>query len=423
MQEQLSAAEEKITKAETEEKPFEALADALKDLPGARAVSDALRDPGRLAANARRQARRMARQLRSSLHDLNLDFNFTMSEAQGEPTLSTPREATSPISVGATLRIRNPLGDIVAQDSDVPDVRVAGVLKVWAQDLESAQAIADQVMLNVEQGAEGPTIAVSHGGKSSRRVVLDLKVFVPRSDVKVSLLSPAGDVSVTNHKGAVVLATQSGDARAAEIVGDVAAETASGDISIEGVVGNAQASSASGDIAGTRLTGQSFKAISQSGDVSLREATIPSVMVETVSGDAQVEAVTGSTLRVRSVSGDVFVGETTFDLETHLDSVSGVITLERKSALNTSIVTLATVSGDIDLRLPRDTNASLELSTKGGDVSGLFLDAEKNEKKLNSSGMVSLSETVGKGAGAKIAVSSVSGDLSIKQDSPTIEMS
>ncbi|GAB4459178.1 MAG: hypothetical protein OHK0029_21370 [Armatimonadaceae bacterium] len=425
MQEQLSAAEEKVSQAKESEKPFESLADALKDLPGARAVSDALRDPGRLAANARRQARRVARQFRSSLGDLNIDFdNLRLGEAAyGEPTLSAPREVTTSVSAGKTLRVRNPLGDIEARDSDVPDVRVAGVLRVWATDEETAKGIAEQIKLNVEQSDEGPSVVVTHAGKTTRRVALDLKVFVPKNDIKVSLLSPAGDVNVQNHKGAVVLATQSGDAKASEIVGDVAAETASGDIITEGVVGNVQASSASGDISAIRVTGDSFKAISQSGDVSLREATIPAVVVETVSGDAQVEGVSGKSLRVRSVSGDVFVEKTLFEDETHLDTVSGVISLEPKGPINKSSLTLATVSGDVELKLVRETAASLEVSTKGGDVSGKYLDAEGNEKELTGSGMVSLSETVGKGAGAKIVLTSVSGDITVHQDTPTIEFS
>lgn len=423
MQEKLSAAEEKITKAEDSPNPWEGLADALKDIPGARGLADALRDPSRLAANARRQARRVARRVRSSLGDFHFEFNIGVESAQGEPTLSAPREATATIPAGGTLRVRNPLGDIEASGADVPDARIAGVLKVWSADLESAQAIADQVTLTVEQTPEGPTVVVNHDGKISRRVALDLKVFVPKNDVKISLLSPAGDVSVRNHKGSVVLATQSGDAKAAEIAGDVAAETASGDVMVEGATGNIQATSASGDINVIRVTGQSFKGVTQSGDISLREATIPVALLETVSGDATVESVSGRTLRIRSVSGDVQVKHTAIDEACSLDTVSGCLSLEARGPLNSGTISLSAVSGDVDLLLPRDTNAQIDITTKGGDVSGKFLGAEGNEKTLTGSGMVTLSDTVGKGSGTKIALTTVSGDINISQDSPVVEMS
>jgi DUF4097 and DUF4098 domain-containing protein YvlB len=320
------------------------------------------------------------------------------------------------------LRVRNPLGDIEATGADVPEARVAGVLKIWAADKATAETLAQQVALTVEQGADGPTISVQHPPRS-RRVSLDLKVFVPQSGVKVSLLSPSGDVSVRNVKASIVLGTQSGDAKAAEIAGDVAAETASGDIAIEGVTGNIQTSSASGDIRAIRLTGQSFKALSQSGDIKLGEATAQTVNIETVSGDAEVKKLSGRSLRVRAVSGDVSADEVSFDEESHLDTVSGCISYEPRGPLSGGSATLASVSGDIDLKLPKETNAAIEVSTKGGDVNAKFMGKDGKENTINMSGMVSMTDTIGSGAGARLTLSSVSGDISIKQESATIEMS
>ncbi|MBC8104696.1 MAG: DUF4097 family beta strand repeat protein [Cytophagales bacterium] len=426
VQEQLAAAEEKIEQAKDSPNPWEQVAEALKDVPGARSVTEALRgiDPGRIAANARRQARRVARSMRSSIEDISSDFNDTISEQlQGEPQLTAPRETTAVIPAGGMLRVRNTIGDIEVIGSDVPEARAAGVLKIWATDRAAAEALANDIKLVVEDGGEGPTIRVEHPPKV-RRVSLDLKVFVPQSGVRVSLLSPSGDVTVRNLKNSgVVLATQSGDARASEIMGDVAAETASGDIAIEGIVGNIAASSASGDIKALRVSGQNFRAITQSGDVSLSESTVPVVAVETVSGDASLKAVTGRTLKMRAVSGDAHAEDVAFDLDTHLDTVSGYISLALRGPLKAGSVHLQTVSGDAELKLPRETSASLEVTTKGGDVKGRVLAPDnKTEKELSGSGMVSLSEAIGVGEGAKITLSSVSGDLEITQESPVIEL-
>lgn len=427
VQEQLAAAEEKIEQAKDSPNPWEQVAEALKDVPGARSVTEALRgiDPGRIAANARRQARRVARSMRSSIEDISTDFNSTLSEQlQGEPQLTAPRETTAAIPPGGVLRVRNTLGDIEVVGADVPEARAAGVLKIWANDKATADALAGDIKLVVDDGSEGPTIRVEHPAKI-RRVSLDLKVFVPQSGARVSLMSPAGDVTVRNLKNSgVVLATQSGDARASEIIGDVAAETASGDVSLEGIIGNVAVSSASGDIKAIRVSGQNFRAITQSGDVSFQESSVPVVTVETVSGDAHVKGVTGRTLKVRAVSGDASAEDVTFELDTHLDTVSGYVSLALRGPLSTGTVTLVTVSGDGELKLPREADATLEITTKGGDIKGKIIGPDgKTEKDIIGSGMVNINETVGKGAGARIVLSSVSGDLQINQESSVIEIS
>ena len=418
VQEKLSAAEERLGKAEGAANPWDAVADALKDVPGARSLSEALRgvDPGRIAANARRQARRVGRQVRASFDELNLDLPSLTQPMQGEPTVSVPHEATAHLLPGATLRVRNALGDIEAIGADVPDVRAAGVLKIWANDDASAQTLAGQITLSVEQGADGPTISVVRPDKL-RRAVLDLKVFVPQNTpAKVSLLSPAGNVTARNLKGgAVILATQSGDAKVSEVAGDVAVETASGDMEVSGVIGSVSLAASSGDISVLRLSGQSFKATTQSGDIDASYLTVPVVQIETVSGDVSVDEGVGRVLRVRSVSGDISGENSVWDEEIHLDTVSGSLRLAPKESLTGGSVTLSTVSGDVSLTLPPKTNGALDFRTKSGEVKGAFRGGEGAEKTVAGSGMVTLAESVGTGTGAKISLSSVSGDLSVEQ--------
>ncbi len=429
VQEQLSAAEEKLDKADESANPWESVAEALKDVPGARSLGDTLRglDPQKLAATARRQARRVARQVRSAVGDIDINLDLHLTERmQGEPTLSAPREATATVPPGGVLRVRNTLGDIEAIGADVPEARIAGVLKIWAADRVAAEELAKEIELVVEQGADGPTVSVKHPARV-RRVGLDLKVFVPQGSGtdrdntvrvgRVSLLSPSGDLAARNlRNAAVVLATQSGDAKASEISGDVALETASGDIAAEGVTGNVSASSASGDITAIRLTGQTFKATTQSGDIILSDSTVSVVAVETVSGDATVRAVTGRTVRVRAVSGDVSANDTLFEADTHLDTVSGFLSASPRTPLSAGTVTLVTVSGDADLKLPARAAGTIDINTKNGDVHARVYGTGNAEKNLSGSGMVSFTETIGEGAAAKIVVTSVSGDLRITED-------
>ncbi|HVK01967.1 MAG TPA: hypothetical protein VM490_00685, partial [Armatimonadaceae bacterium] len=69
---------------------------------------------------------------------------------------------------------------------------------------------------------------------------------------------------------------------------------------------------------------------------------------------------------------------------------------------------------DANLRLPADTNAAIEINTKSGDVQAEFKQGG-SEKKVEASGMIAVSETVGSGPGARIQLNSVSGDIEVKQ--------
>jgi hypothetical protein len=91
VQERLAAADEKLEDAPKSSNPWQAVADALKDVPGARSVADALRgvDPHRIAVNARRQAKRLGRSVREQLGDLGEDISAHLplggGDKRGEP--------------------------------------------------------------------------------------------------------------------------------------------------------------------------------------------------------------------------------------------------------------------------------------------------------------------------------------------------
>ncbi|MBB6050889.1 DUF4097 family beta strand repeat-containing protein [Armatimonas rosea] len=415
MDQQLAAAEEQIEEAKKSPDPIGALNQALKGLPGAKNIAGAFRDfdAGRFASNAAKQARKLGKQVTESIGSIDINLSDIAQGFQGDPTLEQAYEVTLPVATGTTLRIKNPLGSISVQGSDVTEARAAGTLRIWAATPEEAQAVADAIQLSTETTDSTSAITVTSTVKA-RRVELNLKVFVPAEGVKVSLLSPAGDLSVRGIKAAAVTATQSGDIHLAEIFGDVAAETTSGDIGIEGVVGAVSAHTASGDIQAIRLDGASFKAESQSGDIQLSEALIPTVSVSVVSGDAHLQGVTGTTLNLQTVSGDATILECSFQ-ETTLNAVSGNLNLAPKGALTQGKLVVSGVSGDMVLTLPYKTNAVLEGRTRSGELRGKIRGTDGTLRELRSSGMAIVSESIGEGTGAMIVLSSVSGDLKIEQ--------
>ena len=395
---------------------WEQVADALRDVPGARSVTEALRDPKRLANSAQRQARRVARTLRTTVEDWNLET--LVGQIQGEPTLTSTREAFATIPPEGILRVRNGLGSIEAIGADVKEVKVAGMVRIWTAEMADAENLADAIELIVEQLADGPTISVQYPPKV-RRVRLDLKVFVPQEKVKVSLLAPAGDVIARNIKGlGVVLATQSGNATATEIFGDVVAETTSGNIHAEAVVGNVIVSAASGSIQAKTLSGQVFKATTQSGDITLSDSTIPTINLETVSGDESVQNCSGKMLTLKAVSGDLTAQGVAFSKSTHLDTVSGNLIYDPKGPLQAGAITINTISGDLKITLPQATNGVVDIRTKSGNIAGKWQQMEGDEtqtKTVSGDSMVTLSEKIGNGMGTQISLSSLSGDMNIKQ--------
>ena len=263
-------------------------------------------------------------------------------------------------------------------------------------------------------------------GKAETRLVRVVKDGDTHSlvDLKVSV-ALSGDLTARSlgTGAAVVLATQSGDARVTEVGGDVAVETASGEIIVEGVQGNLTASSASGDIRAIRITGQTARASTQSGDVSLSESGIAVVDVKTVSGQGVVRNVAGRSLRMSAVSGDATAEGCAFE-ETHLDAVSGYVSASPHSPLTSGVLSLETISGDADLRLPAECAGAMDVTTKSGDVDARFLDGAGVEKTVRVAGMTHLNETLGAGgSGVKVTISTISGDLTIVQDSSVIEIS
>ena len=190
------------------------------------------------------------------------------------PPLSAPREATTILSAGGTLRVKNTLGAIEVQGADVPEARIAGVLKIWAADEPTAQALAEDISIVVEPG-DGRADGTRSASRADSEGDSGLEgVSACAQGARVSLLSLTGDLIARgsgNRRGDRAGDTVRRCAGLRKIGGDVAVETASGDIVIEGVQGNVTASSASGDIQrDSRYGADDARASTQSGDVTLK---------------------------------------------------------------------------------------------------------------------------------------------------------
>jgi Putative adhesin len=102
---------------------------------------------------------------------------------------------------------------------------------------------------------------------------------------------------------------------------------------------------------------------SASGDLTLTGEVEHDANVKTVSGDVRVDQV-GGELKVQSVSGDVAVASVGGSIETR--SVSGDVRFE---SVREGVLTVQSVSGDIEIGVARGTNLEVDAGSVSGELS------------------------------------------------------
>src|SRR5579875_218147 len=155
------------------------------------------------------------------------------------------------------------------------------------------------------------------------------------------------------------------------------------------------------------ISGASVKGVS--GVITLDGVT-GDVQADTVSGALEGRDVDG-TVRFTSVSGDLtLAGGLLTRLEA--DSVNGQIAADISLAA-AGAMRVGTISGDITLRLPADSDARVRLHSTSGNVRSDF----GSLRSAMSPGSHSVSGNVGGGSG-KVSVSTVSGDVTLLRRPP-----
>ncbi len=141
-----------------------------------------------------------------------------------------------------------------------------------------------------------------------------------------------------------------------------------------------------------------------SGEITLHDLT-GSVNIHTVSGEVYGEQITGS-LKLDTVSGEVTLKES--DLSSiKANTISGDIRMS--TGLSAGPYDFKSVSGEVGLCMPPATHCTVELHSVSGDLVSAFPVAGYSHH-LGS-------QTVNvHGGGVKIALCSVSGDLSLDCD-------
>ncbi|MFF5182311.1 DUF4097 domain-containing protein [Streptomyces sp. NPDC000345] len=148
---------------------------------------------------------------------------------------------------------------------------------------------------------------------------------------------------------------------------------------------------------------------SVSGETALVGLAGP-VRADTVSGSVEAQALTGD-LRFNSVSGDLTVVEAGSSVKA--DAVSGSMIVDLDPASRPTDISLASVSGEIAIRLPHPADAEVEANTASGSVSNAFED-------LRVSGQWGAKRITGRlGAGnGRLKATTVSGSIALLRRPP-----
>jgi hypothetical protein len=147
---------------------------------------------------------------------------------------------------------------------------------------------------------------------------------------------------------------------------------------------------------------------SVSGDLTLDGVT-GAVDANTVSGNVEAQGLDGHVV-FHSVSGDLTLADGCvgrLDVKTVSGGLTADVDLARAGEMR-----VATLSGDVAIRLPTGTDARIDLRSKPGRVNSEF-----DALNPRSPGSKNLSGTLGEGSG-KLTVNSVSGNVTILERSP-----
>jgi DUF4097 and DUF4098 domain-containing protein YvlB len=283
---------------------------------------------------------------------------------------ATPINETRPLAADGRVRIENIKGRIVVRTWAKPQVQVSGSLGKGVEKLE-----------------------VSGDGRS-----LDIRVKYP------------------NSRGGWNLWGRDDNRTEPTILEVSVPQRASLDID-----------SVSADVDVQQMAGRKLEVSSVSGQVVVTASSPGEASVENVSGDTLLKITTGK-LDAQSVSGDLrLLGGLSGDVDA--ESVSGNIELDAKALDRLDLSTVSgdanlsaalrpggnikaeTLSGELRLRLPRETSARLHVETFSGDISGPDLHVKREEQGPGKS----LDTTFGRGDG-RIELESFSGDVRLQFD-------
>jgi DUF4097 and DUF4098 domain-containing protein YvlB len=280
---------------------------------------------------------------------------------------STPINETRPLAPDGTVSVENVKGSIVVRTWTNPQVKITGTLGKGVDKLDIS---GDTRSLDIEVKYPNSRGGWNLWGRDdSRTEPTNLEITIPvRASLDVTSVSANVDVQqmagrkldVSSVSGSVVVTASS--------PGEASFENVSGDTTL-------------------RITTNKLDAQAVSGDLHVSGGISGEVDIETVSGNIELGAKALDRLEINSVSGDA---KATFALRQN-GTVKG-----------------ETLSGELELNIPKATGAKLHVETFSGDFNSPVGRVDREEHGPGAK----LDATLGDGRG-RMDLESFSGDVRI----------
>jgi hypothetical protein len=239
---------------------------------------------------------------------------------------------------------------------------IAGTVAVMATDDRPSVMVSEIAGRPLQVGYDGGTLTIAYEALSWERLLDWLKPLHDTAAITVTVPSGCPIQLGVVSASAVVCGLSSG----ASVKG------VSGEITLDGVAGDVQADTVSGALEGRDVDGA---------------------------------------VRFKSVSGDLTLANGSLSL-LEADNINGQIAADVSLAA-TGTMRISTISGDVTLRLPADSDARVRMHSTSGNVRSEF----DSLRTAISPGSHTVSGNVGGGSG-RLSVNSVSGTVTLLRRPP-----
>ena len=292
-----------------------------------------------------------------SLHVKNLSGNITINA--GAPGLDR-----------IIVRSRK---IVQAADEDEAE-RIAGKieLKIFTK---GKQAIIETIVGELEDPKRSFWDKLIGSGKDWF-VAVDYDITVPK-ECDVTISSVKGDVFLGGLIGAVDISVNSGEIVVKDLLGGLTLETTSGTVDLADIDGDIEITSTTSDVTLASITGA---VVMHSGSgKTIGDFIFGKVTIVQTSGDIEIRNLRGDA-RLKSTSGKIVVEqeEGAVDISTHSGAINVSTELYSERDFN-----LETISGWLELLIPRGAGGEMTISTLSGDIDthGLPLEVDHFSKR------------------------------------------
>jgi Putative adhesin len=286
------------------------------------------------------------------------------------------------VTTPVRLEVSNGSGNVEIRGSADGTVHIHGKVTQggWSMFGGGAKNV-DEVAANPPLEQNGNTIRMGKNSSWFKNVSIDYQVEVPH-DTEIDSEVASGGITVDNVKGPVKASSASGYVHVYRVERDATVNAASGSIDVATIGGYLRVSSASGDSVLTDVKGE-LRVSAASGSIRIKHPG-DRVDASAASGSIEVEGA-NSDLKVRAISGSI--------------QVSGNPAANR-------FWELKTVSGSVELRVPKDASFLLSAESTSGDIrTSIPVMLEEQSKH-------SLRAHIGDSAG-RIEVHTISGSVNV----------